>query len=65
MLSFSAIKTSEKNRIRDLEYELAQEKSKLEAERKQLEDLKNQLDKRTNEVKVFSENEINIRKSYE
>lgn len=54
MLSFSAIKTSQKNRIRDLQYELAQEKTKFEAERKQLEEIRSQLDKKTNEIKIFS-----------
>lgn len=34
MLSFSAIKTSEKNRIRDLQEELAKEKMKFDTERR-------------------------------
>jgi uncharacterized protein YigA (DUF484 family) len=65
MLSFSANKTAEKNRIRDLELELAQEKCKLEAERKISNELKLQLEKQMAEIRVFKENEVISIKKWE
>ncbi len=56
MLSYSAIKTSQKNRIRDLQAELAQERAKLDAEKRINADLKYQLEKEVSENKNLKEN---------
>jgi hypothetical protein len=65
MLSFSANKGAERNRIRDLEGELAQEKAKLDMQRKLTAELQSQTQKHVTEIKVLRDNELTTAKKWE